>query len=212
MRVGVLCEFSGVVRDAFIARGHDAISCDLLPTEAPGPHIQGDCLAQDWGGFDLLICHPPCTYLCNSGVRWLWNGKRSAGSPSPRRWQGMAEGRSFFLACLELCRKVGRGVCENPIPHGHADLPPYDQLIQPWYFGDPQSKATCLWLVGLPPLRATHIDALLFGIEGPKEIGTMIHDCPPGPNRSRIRSATFPGVAKAFAAQWGSLPQESPHA
>ena len=196
VKVGVWCERSGVVRDAFIALGHDAISCDLEPSDTPGPHIQGDCLQQDVSGLDLLICHPPCTRLCNSGVRWL--AERDL-------WDDMRKGAAFFNACLELCRKVGRGGCENPVPHRHANLPPYDQLIQPWMFGDGEMKATCLWLVGLPPLMPTHVDAPLFGIEACTGRGSSIHDCPPGPMRSAIRSKTFGGVARAMAEQWGSL-------
>src|SRR5690606_11823248 len=96
--------------DAFLRRGHDAVSCDLLPTEAPGPHIQGDCLAQDWSGFDLLICHPPCTYLCNSGDRWLYRVRE--------RWALMAEAALFFRRLLDLPAR--RVAVENPIPHGHA--------------------------------------------------------------------------------------------
>lgn len=200
MRVGVLCEFSGIVRDAFLRRGHDAISCDLLPTESPGPHIQGDCLAQDWSGFDLLICHPPCTYLCNSGVRWLWHGKKSAERPCASRWQALYRGREFFMACLDLCRKVGCGVCENPIPHKYADLPRYRQRIQPWEFGHPESKATCLWIHGLPDLLPTNVVAGRAG---------RVHRESPGPDRWKRRSVTMPGIAEAMAEQWGSLPATS---
>lgn len=186
MKIGVLCEESGTVRDAFLARGHDAISCDILPTRSPGPHIQGDVLDQDWSDFDLLVCHPPCTRLCNSGVRWL--AERNL-------WAEMEAARSFFMACLDLCRKVGKGVVENPIPHKHAKLPPYTQIIQPWQHGHAESKATCLWLVGLPSLTPTNI------VRGD---GRSIHRCPPGPGRSRFRSTTFPGIAAAMAEQWGN--------
>lgn len=183
MRVGILCEFSGVVRDAFIARGHDAISCDLLPTESPGPHIQGDCLAHDWSGFDLLVCHPPCTYLCNSGVRWL---------SRPMRRAHMEMGRGLFMAMLALpCERIA---VENPIPHKHAALPTYTQVIQPWQFGDPESKATCLWLKGIPMLAPTNVVVAT---------GRSVHRCPPGPERAAFRSRTFPGIAKAMADQWG---------
>lgn len=215
MKVGIWFERSGLVRDAFIRRGHDAVSCDLVESDAPGPHIVGDALEQDVSDLDLLICHPPCTYLCNSGVRWLWNGRRDSGRPNPARWHGLASARRVFLACLDLCRKVGRGTVENPIPHGHADLPPYDQIIQPWMFGDAESKATCLWLIGLRPLMPTHTDAPLWGVyDEPKQIGKMVHRCPPGPERARIRSTTFPGIASAMADQWGGLavPGATPNA
>lgn len=185
MKVGVLCEFSGVVRDAFIRRGHDAVSCDLLPCEAPGPHIQGDCLAQDWSGFDLLICHPPCTYLCNSGVRWL-------SRPMRRAWMEQAAG--FFRAMLALPAPMV--AVENPIPHGHANLPPYSQVIQPWQFGHGETKATCLWLKGLPSLVPTRI------VEGREAV---VHRATPGADRWKRRSKTYEGIAEAMADQWGSL-------
>lgn len=205
MKVGVLCERSGRVRDAFIRRGHDAVSCDIEDTDVPGPHIKGDCLAQDWSWCDLLICHPVCTYLCNSGVRWLWRGRKSEGRPSPERWQGLVSGQRLFMGCWELCQKVGRGVCENPIPHKYAELPPYSQLIQPYQFGDAESKATCLWLWGLPPLMPTRVDAPLYGVTEMTDIKQSVHGCPPGPERSRIRSLTFAGIADAMAEQWGRL-------
>ena len=135
MRVGVLCEFSGVVRDAFLRRGHDAVSCDILPTDSPGPHIQGDCFEQDWSGFDLLICHPPCTYLCNSGVVWLHK--------DPSRWEKMRQGAAFFKRMLEL--PVHRIAVENPIMHKYAvELigRRQDGVIQPWMFGHGECKAT----------------------------------------------------------------------
>jgi hypothetical protein len=183
VKVGIICEESGTVRDEFARLGHDAWSCDILPR--PGKHITGDARAQDWRGFDLLICHPPCTYLCNSGVRWLHE--------RPGRWDRMREAADFFQWCLSLVDIVpGVGV-ENPIPHRHAGLPPYDQIIQPWQFGHGETKATCLWLRGLPPLEPTKI---VSGREG------RVWKCSPGPNRSRIRSQTYPGIARAMAEQW----------
>lgn len=189
-KVAVLCERSGRVRDSFIRAGHDAVSCDTEPSDAPGPHIQGDLRDQDWSWADLVIAHPVCTYMCNSGVRWLF---------------GRGKKRDGGVDCWAIIQKVGRGGIENPIPHCYAKLPPYSQLIQPYHFGDPESKATCLWLHGLPPLMPTHVDAPLFGVEAVTDIRTSVHDCPPGPERSRIRSVTFEGIANAMAAQWGSL-------
>jgi hypothetical protein len=185
LKVAILCEFSGTVRDAFRRLGHDAISCDLLPTEAPGPHIQGDCLAQDWGGYDLIVAHPPCTYLCNSGVRWLHT--------RDGRWSRMEEAASFFRAILSL--PVPRIAVENPIPHRHAKLPRYTQIVQPWQFGHGETKATCLWLKGLPLLRPTNVVAGRVA---------RIHKASPGPGRWKVRSTTYPGIAEAMAAQWST--------
>lgn len=187
MKVGILCEFSGVVRDAFIRRGHGAVSCDLLPTIAPGPHIQGDCLAQDWSGFDLLICHPPCTYLCNSGVRWL--------ATQPGRHDLMRQGAEFFRSVLSLsCPRVA---VENPIMHKYAVAivgRRQDQVVQPWMFGHGETKATCLWLRGLPKLVPTNV------VPGRD---ARIHRMAPGPERWAERSKTYQGIAKAMAEQWG---------
>lgn len=188
MKVGVLQEESATIREAFRERGHDAISCDLLPSRRPGPHIQGDVRAQDWRGFDLLICHPVCTRLCNSGVRWL--AERNL-------WAEMDQACEDFnwfggLPCDRIVR-------ENPIPHRYAreKIGIYDQIIQPWQFGDGETKATCLWLKGVAPLVPTAIVG---------ERGASVHRCPPGPDRSRIRSTTFPGIARAMADQWGGPP------
>lgn len=187
LKVGILCEFSGIVRDAFRALGHDAISCDLLPTEAPGPHIQGDCLAQDWRGFDLLICHPPCTRLCNSGVRWLHERNL---------WDDMRIGAEFFSACLNLPAQIGVA-CENPVMHKYAreivGRGP-DQIIQPWQFGHGETKATGLWLRGLPRLVPTLI------VPGRD---AKVHKASPSPDRWKLRSTTYPGIARAMAEQWG---------
>lgn len=186
MKIGVLCEYSGVVRDAFIARGHDAVSCDLLDTEAPGPHIKGDCLTQDWAGFDLLICHPPCTRLCNSGVRWL--AERDL-------WGEMDEACRFFNALGNLpCDKIVR---ENPIPHRYAveKIGRYSQIVQPWQHGHAETKATCLWLKGVEALKPTDI------VEGPRR--GRVHLESPGPDRWKRRSTTYTGIAEAMAEQWG---------
>jgi hypothetical protein len=188
LRVLVACEFSGTVRDAFIARGHDAISCDLLPTESPGPHIVGDVLTVLRDEWDLVIAHPPCTYLANSGVCWLF---RDAD-----RWKALDAGAVFFRACLDA--NAQRVCVENPIQHQYARERigvDYAQIIQPWQFGHGETKATCLWLRGLPPLMAT---SLRSGRE------QRLHKLPPSADRWKERSKTYKGIAEAMAAQWGA--------
>lgn len=187
MKVLVACEFSGIVRDAFIRAGHDAVSCDLLPTEAPGPHIQGDVLAVLDAGWDLIVAHPPCTYLTNSGVRWLYS--------EPLRWQRLIEGAEFFRKMLEA--PAPRVCVENPIMHGWAARivgQRQTQVIQPWQFGHGETKATGLWLRGLEPLKPTDV------VEGRE---ARVHRMPPGPARWKERSRFFRGVAEAMADQWG---------
>lgn len=197
MRVLVGCEYSGTVRDAFIRAGHDAISCDLLPTDAPGPHYQGDVFDIIDDGFELAIFHPPCTYLCNSGVRWL--------STDITRWPHLIDGATFFRRLLDA--PIPRIAVENPIMHKYAAAiigRRQDQLVQPWMFGHPESKGTGLWLKNLPPLVATEdvrgvMDSLPVGQRN------RIHYVPGGPDRWKIRSTTFAGIAEAFAQQWGNL-------
>jgi len=197
MNVLVACEFSGVVRDAFIRRGHNAISCDLLPSESQGPHIQGDVtnlLKMQW---DLMIAHPPCTYLCNSGVRWLFN---EDGSNDADRWYNMRESVRLFRWLLDA--DIPRIAIENPVMHGHASRlikSPHAQSIQPWQFGHGETKRTCLWLKNLPPLEPTNV------VEGRD---ARIHMMSPGPDRGKKRSVTYQGIADAMADQWGSLPIE----
>lgn len=192
MKVLVACEFSGIVRDAFAARGHDAWSCDLLPSERAGKHAQCDvrkfltAYVEPW---DLMIAHPPCTYLCNSGVRWLH-------TQSLRRQQ-MIEAAHFFKALLNA--PINRICVENPIPHKYAvDIigEKYSQIIQPWQFGHPETKATCLWLKGLPKLKPTNI------VSGRNP---RVHFASPGPDRWKERSRTLPGIADAMAQQWTEL-------
>jgi len=199
MKVLVACEFSGIVRDAFKARGHDAWSCDLLPTEREGQHIQQDIFDQFglWSlprNFDLMIAHPPCTRLCNSGVMWL--DKRNL-------WGEMKHGALFFKALLEM--RILKIAIENPIPHKYATEiigRKYDQIIQPYMFGQPERKATCLWLKGLPKLKPTNdVKAKMEAL--PKSEAQRIHWASLGPDRWKIRSRTFPGIADAMAEQWG---------
>lgn len=189
LRVLVACEFSGIVRDAFRALGHEAWSCDLLPTEQPGPHFQGCALEvlRHRGPFDVLIAHPPCTYLANSGVRWLYTGGRG-DVRDEERWQLM---RDFFLRLLDS--DVPHVCVENPVQHHHAALPPFTQSIQPWQFGHPETKRTCLWLRGLSPLTPTKI------VSGRKP---RVHHASPSPDRWKERSRTLPGIATAMAEQF----------
>lgn len=193
MKAGIVGETSGRVRDAFIARGHDAVSCDILPSDKPGPHRHGDARSFDWQGFDIIICHPPCTYLCNSGVRWIHT--------QPERHNQMIYACEFFNWCLALpCDRVA---VENPIPHKHAKalIGEYTQIIQPWMFGHGETKATCLWLRGLPKLEPTNI---VSGREA------RIHRLPPSPDRWKKRSETYQGIADAMAVQWGGLMEVTP--
>jgi len=190
MRVLVACECSGRVKTAFRDRGHDAWSCDTKPSEIPNDpyHVQDDIiplLSEHW---DLMIAHPDCTYLANSGVRWL--------KDNPERWQKMVEAREFFNQLW--LSDIPRIAVENPIPHKWACLPEYTQLIQPYQFDEPFTKATCLWLKGLPKLVPTKIISK-------SEVRAACHLEPPGPNRKSNRSRTYQGIAVAFADQWGNL-------
>lgn len=214
MRVLVACEYSGRVRDAFLARGHDAISCDLLPTESPGPHVQGDVLALLREPWDLVVAHPPCTYLALSGVRWLYKGGRKKnpdGTENPidkARWGEMIAGCVFFAACWNA--NASRVAVENSQMHGFAQkwlmeagVPvASSQIVQPWWFAqtddDPSNvtKGAMFVTRGLPPLRKT----------GPLDGSTARPEChhaSPGPDRWKVRSRTTPAVARALAEQWG---------
>ena len=187
MRVLVACEFSGTVRDSFAARGHDAWSCDLLPSETPGQHHQGDVLAflrQTHRRFDLLIAHPPCTHLAVSGARWFKD-----------KQQEQAEALRFVRELLGCY--VERIALENPVSIISSRIRKPDQVIQPWQFGHGEVKATCLWLKNLPKLAPTNI------AEGRE---ARVHKMPPGPNRWKERSRTFKGIAEAMAEQWGGNP------
>src|SRR4051812_22799665 len=195
MRILVACEFSGIVRDAFIAAGHEAVSCDLLPSERPGPHIRGDAAFvahRDKGEWDLMVAHPPCTFLANSGVRWLYGGKGT--TPDPARWTEMEDAARFFRVLLDA--PIPRIAVENPVMHSHAGIRKPDQYVQPWQFGHGEVKATGLWLRGLPPLTPTNI------VDGREP---RVHHASPGPDRWKERSRTLPGIAAAMASQWGFL-------
>jgi len=184
MRVLVACEFSGSVRRAFRARGHEAWSCDLLLAEDASPyHMQGDALEALKQPWDLLIAHPPCTHLAVSGARWF-HEKRAE----------QAEALAFVRALLNA--PVPHICVENPVSIIASHIRPADQTIQPWQFGHGETKATCLWLKNLPKLRPTQI------VEGRE---ARVHLMPPGPNRWKERSRTFQGIAEAMAAQWSDL-------
>jgi len=181
MRVLVACEFSGVVRDAFKERGHDAWSCDLLPTETPGKHFQQDVLSILEDGWDLLIAHPPCTHLAVSGARWF-----------KEKQEEQKEALLFVRALLDA--PVARIALENPVSIISSRVRKPNQIIQPWQFGHGETKATCLWLKGLPNLVPTNI---VSGREA------RVHRMPPSPDRWKERSKTFTGIAQAMATQWG---------
>lgn len=199
MRVLVACEFSGVVRRAFARRGHDAWSCDLLPSEdRSNHHIVGDAREILGDGWDLLmVAHPPCTRLCNSGVRWL--SKPPAGKTVDQMQRELEDGADLFASFWNA--PIERIAVENPIMHRHAKalIRGYRepaQTIQPWQFGHGETKATCLWLKGLPKLAPTNI------VEGREP---RVHHASPGPDRWKERSRTFEGIAEAMADQWGGL-------
>lgn len=197
------CESSGVVRRAFRERGHDAWSCDLLPSDDDSPfHIQGDVMDVMNEGWDVGIFHPTCTYLCNSGVRWLFGGKGQ--EIDNERWAKMVEGAEFFKRLWNA--PIPRVAVENPIMHRYAREIigiASSQIIQPFEYGHGESKATCLWLKGLPLLRPTHVDAPLFGAVAVTGREQRIYKLPPSPDRWKLRSRTFEGIAQAMAEQWG---------
>lgn len=183
MRVLIACEFSGIVRDAFAARGHDAWSCDLLESETDGGHYQMDILEllASNQSFDMMIAFPPCTHLCVSGARWF-KGKAMEQKAAI----------NFFMALAHA--PIGRIAIENPIGIMSTRWRRPDQIVQPWQFGHGEVKATCLWLKNLPPLKPTNI------VDGRTP---RVHHASPGPDRWKERSRTLEGIAKAMASQWG---------
>ena len=196
MNVLIACEFSGIVRDAFIKKGHNAFSCDLLDTELPGPHFKDDVLNHLQDGFDLMIAHPPCTYHCNSGVCWLHK--------KPGRWLELEKSILFFKKLLSC--NIPKICIENPIPHKYSkrEIGNYSQIIQPYEFGHLERKSTCLWLKNLPKLQETN-NVYNEMKKLPKNISQRIHYLPPQKDRWKKRSITFQGIADAMAEQWGSL-------
>jgi hypothetical protein len=187
MRVLVACEYSGRVRDAFLRAGHDAMSCDLLPTDVPGPHYQGDIrnLSFGYGEWDLMIAHPPCTHLAVSGARWFKD-----------KLDEQTEALEFvrWLMTGWLSARIPKIAIENPISIISTRIRKPDQIIQPWQYGHGETKATCLWLKNLPKLTPTNI------VEGRE---ARVHKMPPSPDRWKERSRTYQGIADAMAAQWG---------
>ena len=181
MRVLIACEYSGAVRDAFIRQGHEALSCDLLPTDVPGPHYQGDVLDIINDGWDLMIAHPPCTHLAVSGARWF-----------KEKQQEQKEALEFVQVLLDA--PIPKIALENPISIISSRIRKPDQIIQPWQYGHGETKATCLWLKNLPKLIPTNI------VEGREP---RVHMMPPSPDRWKERSKTFAGIAEAMATQWG---------
>lgn len=195
MRVLVACEFSGRVRDAFRALGHDAWSCDLLPSEAPGPHLQGDVLSVLDQGWDLMIAHPPCTDLAVSGARY-WKAKQADG----RQQRSVG----FFTALADAA--VPRIAIENPIGLMSTRWRKPDQVIQPWWFGEDASKATCLWLKGLPLLKPTNKLPGDARTRRANQTPSGQNKLGPSPDRWKERSRTYLGIARAMAEQWGGRP------
>ena len=184
MRVLIACEFSGVVRDAFAARGHDAWSCDLLPTELPGNHHQGDVLDVIGEGWDLMVAHPPCTHLAVSGARYF-AAKRADGR----------QGRALAFVRALLAAPIARIALENPVSIISTQVRKPDQIVQPWQFGHGETKATCLWLKHLPKLKPT---AVVDGRE------MKCWKLPPSKDRWKLRSKTYQGIAAAMASQWSA--------
>lgn len=211
MKILIACEFSGIVRDAFIAKGHDAVSCDLLPTERPGPHIQGDVLEILDDGWDMMIAHPPCTYLTNCGVAWF--NVEKWGQKAIDRAKKRIVALDFFMYFVDA--PIEKICVENPVGWVNSHYRKPDQIIHPWHFGDPHMKRTCLWLKSLPTLQhdadATlpeplHIHKRRTG--GVNKAGSLKkgYFVDRGSSRnSHIRSITFQGIANAMADQWGSL-------
>lgn len=199
MRVLVACEFSGRVREAFKARGHDAWSCDLEDTEIPGQHLKADIRNVPYGfiqSFDLMIAHPPCTYLANSGERWI------------RVQPGRMEARRQAVEFVKLLAgfDVERIAIENPIGHLSTAWRKPDQIIQPFHYGHTEWKSTCLWLKGLPLLVATDVrepSQVRGGGKKPGRISSELHRLPPSEERAKLRSITYQGIADAMAEQWG---------
>ena len=182
-KVLIACEYSGVVRDAFRALGHEAVSCDLLPTERSGPHYEGDVRRIIDANWDLMIAHPPCTHLAVSGARWFKDKREE-------QTQALEFVRELLAA------PIPRIALENPVSIISSRIRKPDQIIQPWQFGHGETKATCLWLKGLPKLTPTDV------VKGRE---ARVHKMAPSPDRWKERSRTYEGIAQAMAEQWGPL-------
>jgi hypothetical protein len=192
MKVLIACEYSGTVRDAFIRAGHEALSCDLLPTDASGPHFQGDVKEIINDGWDLMIAHPPCTYLSVSGMHWTTRGLRD-----PQ----LTEDALAFVQCL-MDAHIERIAIENPISIISSRIRKPDQIIQPWWFGHDASKKTCLWLKNLPLLTPTDMLPGDSKTRRANQTASGQNKLPPSKDRWKIRSTTYRGIANAMAKQW----------
>lgn len=212
IRVLVACERSGVVRRAFEALGYDAWSCDLVAADdGSNRHITGDVLSHLNDGWDLLaVMHPPCTVLCNSGAKHLYLGGRKDNGPNPARWAALEEAAAFYRALRDAAQIPCRAV-ENPVMHKYAielTRRGKTRFVQPWWFGDPFFKATGLELVNLPPLVPTNKLTPPKAGTPEHKAWSMVHRAPPGPDRAKVRSQTFLGIAAAMADQWGRAATE----
>lgn len=199
MKVLVACEYSGTVRDAFLERGHDAVSCDILPTESPGPHYEGDIVDILWGEeqWDLMIAHPPCTHLSVSGARWFTEGKKPLH---------LREDALEFVQFL-MDAPIHRICIENPVSVIASHIRKSDQMIHPWQFGHPEEKRTCLWLKNLPNLVPTNnVHEHMMTL--PKSQRHRIWSMAPSADRGKLRSLFYDGFAEAMAEQWGNLEEE----
>ena len=205
MKVLIACEYSGAVRDAFIKQGHDAMSCDLLPTDVEGPHYQGSVTDILNDGWDLMITHPPCTYLAVSGNRWLYN---KDGTRNDERWDNRREALDFVRLLMNA--PIERIAVENPVSVISSEIRKPDQIIQPWQFGDEAQKTTCLWLKNLPKLKPTKIvgkgEFVTFksGKKHPAWYAEAFAKAKTKAERQKLRSKTFQGIADAMAEQWGT--------
>jgi hypothetical protein len=193
MKILVACEYSGAVRDAFIAQGHDAMSCDLLPTDAQGPHYQGNVLDILGDGWDLMVAHPPCTYLSVSGMHWTTRGLRD---------QQLTEDALDFVQFL-MNAPIERIAIENPVSVISTRIRKPDQIVQPWWFGDDASKKTCLWLKNLPLLTPTNMLEGDSKTRRGNQTASGQNKLPPSKDRWKLRSVTYQGIANAMAQQWG---------
>lgn len=192
MKVLVACEYSGIVRDAFAAKGHDAWSCDILPTESPGNHFQGDVLDYLDKGWDLMIAHPPCTYLSNAGARFLY----PKGKLNKQRYKLGLKAKEFFMALYNA--PIDKICVENPISSKIFELPKHTQTIQPYEYGHPVQKKTCLWIKNLKTLTPTKV---MQKPQSTKIAGNWFNKG--GKDRQKNRSKFFTGIANAMADQWG---------
>lgn len=204
MKILIACEYSGAVRDAFIKQGHDVMSCDLLPTDYPGPHYQGSVFDILNDGWDMMIAHPPCTYLAVSGNRWLYNKDKTRNE---ERWRNREDGLDFVRALMDA--PIEKIAIENPVSCISSEIRKPDQIIQPWQFGDEAQKTTCLWLKNLPKLKPTKIvgkgefTTFKSGKRHPKWYADAMATAKTKAERQKLRSKTFQGIADAMADQWG---------